>query len=57
MYGFQVEMTTATFVERYSHPAAFAAVASVAFDDALGLAKPVISDLKKTFQQQSALCG
>jgi elongation factor G len=42
MHGFQVEMTTATYVERYSHPAAFAAVASMAFDDALGLAKPVI---------------
>jgi elongation factor G len=42
MDAFQVEFTNATYLVRYSHPEAFAAVASMAFDDALGRAKPVI---------------
>ena len=42
MDAFQVEFTNATHLARYSHPEAFAAVASMAFDDALGRAKPVI---------------
>jgi translation elongation factor EF-G len=44
MDAFQVQFTNATYRKRYSNPEAFAAVASMAFDDALGRAKPVITE-------------